>query len=598
MKKIVLLLLIIWSNQQFAFSQCETAPANMVSWWTGDNNTIDRIGDNDGTQLNGLNYTVGMVDNAFLFDGIDDMVLVPHSTSLDTTGDMTVMAWVRRIGYANPHQTVFCKGAGYIPNDEPTVFSMRFEFDITEFVFEDSNGNNIILNGPAFEDSMYHHYVYVRQGNTHTLYVDGFLFNNDTFTNPPASTTGLPFTIGAQYHNPTNSSNDYDFYFHGEIDELMLYNRALSNSEIQAIYNAGTDGVCKDNSNVLGSLFWGNQTTQSLSSSDIDGSNIEDLVNGQTTIRRVRINETENKIYWALPSQSKIKKSNLDGSNIEDVINVSSDINVVAIDELAGKVYFSEANNGTIKRCDLNGLNLQTVISGIGFVQGITINTLTNTLYWTEFDTGLLKSANLDGTNIETVLTTTEALFDLEVDPINGFLYFSNRTANTIEKIDLNGGNRTLVVNSSGTVGAISLDLINDRTFWSFNQSGASGIAVVNNDGTNLNNLISSANASYSGVDVALGATLSNDMFEEQSNIYIYPNPVVNNVNFDINAQLLSQYKQLQLNIYDSNGRILVGDMISKSNTTIDMSSFSKGMYIYSIRNQDNILKSSKIIKK
>ncbi len=246
MKKIVLSLLIICSSQQFIFSQCETAPVNMASWWTGDNNTIDSISDNDGTQLNGLNYTVGMVDNAFLFDGIDDMILVPHSASLDTTGDMTVMAWVRRIGYANPHQTVFCKGAGYVPNDEPTVFSMRFEFDITEFVFEDSNGNNVILNGPAFEDSMYHHYVYVRQGNTHTLYVDGFLFNNDTFTNPPASTTGLPFTIGAQYHNPTNSSNDYDFYFHGEIDELMLYNRALSNSEIQAVYNAGTDGVCKD----------------------------------------------------------------------------------------------------------------------------------------------------------------------------------------------------------------------------------------------------------------------------------------------------------------------------------------------------------------
>ena len=246
MKRILLIVLITICSQQHSFSQCETPPSGMVSWWTGDMTTLDKIDDNHAIPFNGVSYTTGMVDEALFFDGIDDIALVFDSPELDTTGDMTVMAWVRRIGYANPHQVVFCKGAGYIPNDAPAVFLMRFEFDVTEFIFEDSNGDNIILNGPAFEDSFYHHYVYVRQGNTHTLYVDGFLFNQSTFSNPPASSTGLSFTIGAQYHNPTSGPNDFDFYFHGEVDELMLYNRALTNTEVQAIYNAGADGVCKD----------------------------------------------------------------------------------------------------------------------------------------------------------------------------------------------------------------------------------------------------------------------------------------------------------------------------------------------------------------
>lgn len=246
MKKLYIILLIFCASVEIALAQCVTPPTNMVSWWTGDLTTLDKIDDNHAIPFNGTTYATGMVDEALFFDGIDDVALVFDSPELDTTGDMTVMAWVRRIGYANPHQVVFCKGAGSIPNDAPTVFLMRFEFDVTEFIFEDSNGNNIILNGPAFEDSLYHHYVYVRQGNTHTLYVDGFLFNQSTFTNPPASSTGLSLTLGAQYHNPTSGPNDFDFHFHGELDELMLYNRALSVTEIQSIYNAGSEGVCKD----------------------------------------------------------------------------------------------------------------------------------------------------------------------------------------------------------------------------------------------------------------------------------------------------------------------------------------------------------------
>lgn len=241
-----LVLIVITCFSINAFSQCAEPPNDLFSWWTGNNHFDDIIGTNDGSELNGVGFTLGIVGNAFLFDGVDDILLVSDSDNLDLTGDMTLMAWVRRIGYENQHQTVICKGAGDIPNDEPAVFLMRFEFDITEFLFEDINGNNIIINGPAFEDSMYHHYVYVREGNEHRLYVDGFLFNNQTFSSTPASTLGLPLTIGAQYHNPTNSSNDYDFNFNGEVDEIMLYNRALSTSEIESINNAGASGVCQD----------------------------------------------------------------------------------------------------------------------------------------------------------------------------------------------------------------------------------------------------------------------------------------------------------------------------------------------------------------
>lgn len=244
--KQILTLIIITFFTTNVYSQCADLPTDALSWWTGESNANDIIGTNNGTELNGVNYTNGMVGDAFLFNGIDDLVLVPDSASLDLTGDMTLMAWVKRIGYDNPHQTVICKGAGFVPNDEPAVFVLRFEFDLTEVLFEDVNGNNIMLNGPAFEDSAYHHYVYVREGNEHRLYVDGFLFDNQTFTSSPASTVGLPLTIGAQYHNPSGGSDDYDFNFHGEVDEIILFNRGLSTNEVTSIFDAGVFGACQD----------------------------------------------------------------------------------------------------------------------------------------------------------------------------------------------------------------------------------------------------------------------------------------------------------------------------------------------------------------
>ena len=230
---------------------------------------------------------------------------------MDITGDVTIELWVRRVGYANPSQTVLAKGAGVINNlDIPAAFVMRFENDLTEFLFEEANGTNVVINGPAFEDSMWHHYAYVRQGNQHQVYADGFGFGWSTFTNPPSSSLGYPLTIGGQNHDPmgTHPQFPYDLFFHGEVDEVSIYNVALTDSQIQDIYNAGSSGKCNDTLVAEGLLFWGNQTTQSLSSSNIDGSNETQLFSGQTTIRRIRINETEHKIYWALPSESKNKK--------------------------------------------------------------------------------------------------------------------------------------------------------------------------------------------------------------------------------------------------------------------------------------------------
>ncbi len=244
--KYIIILMFILLQYSIIWAQCTTSPTNLISWWTADDTAQDLYGNNHGVPQGGVAYGDGVVNNAFYFDGIDDVVVVPSSTDLNITGDVTVELWVRRVGYLNQHQTVLSKGGGNTTSNIPTVFEMRFEFDLTEFLFEDINGNNFIVNGPAYEDSRWHHYAYVRQGNSHIVYADGFEFGWRTFANPPASSAGFPLTIGAQYHNPTSSTNDYSRSFAGEVDEVGVYNHALSEAEIQNIYNALSDGKCKN----------------------------------------------------------------------------------------------------------------------------------------------------------------------------------------------------------------------------------------------------------------------------------------------------------------------------------------------------------------
>ena len=238
---------------------CTNLPSNLISWWTGDNNSQDLYGNNHGTPQGGTTYFGGVVNNAFLFDGVDDVVVVPDSNDLDLTGNMTVELWVRQTGFETDRQTVLCKGAGIVPSFESATFSMRFDWATTKFLFKDITGTIIELGGPAFEDWQWHHYAYVRQGNQHILYADGFGFGWFSFTNLPASSAGLPLTIGAQYKDSTSATNEYSNFFGGEVDEIGIYNRALSEAEIQSIFNAGADGKCSAGLSIKDDSFSENQ---------------------------------------------------------------------------------------------------------------------------------------------------------------------------------------------------------------------------------------------------------------------------------------------------------------------------------------------------
>ena len=227
------------------------AAASIVSWWPGEGNANDIVDGNDGKLMGGATFAPGKVGQGFSFDGIDDFVLVSDRPNLRIRGDLTVELWAKRTGFGG-RAFMLMKGGGAIETrDVPSSYFLSFgaggrtreSGDYLRCCFEDRDGYGIGFIGPQVTDTDFHHYAYVRFGNRHKLFMDGIIINEGDFDNPPGSTNGLPLVIGG-IRSDTDPSG-YRLHFTGVIDELSIYDQALSDGQIKTIYNAGSAGKAK-----------------------------------------------------------------------------------------------------------------------------------------------------------------------------------------------------------------------------------------------------------------------------------------------------------------------------------------------------------------
>lgn len=108
---------------------------------------------------------------------------------------------------------------------------------------EFSIGNNTITSSTDLNDNTWHHIAGSYNGSVMKIYVDGVLENSTNY-NGTIPTNTDPVWIGRHW-NPGNTSN----WFNGTIDEVMIFNKGLSGSQIQAIYNNRTDMITRDETN-------------------------------------------------------------------------------------------------------------------------------------------------------------------------------------------------------------------------------------------------------------------------------------------------------------------------------------------------------------
>lgn len=211
--------------------ECVTPPSGLVSWWRGENNANDFTRGNDGTLINGATFAPGKVGQAFSFDGVDDYVRIPASPDFDFSGSFSIGYWFKTVSSETQYQMHSynpATGRGFV------VFGTAM---FAESYFYAPHPSNWVRTSTSdFNDNQWHYLLIQRDGTTLRYYVDTVLLDVETLTGDITSNTDL--LIG--------TSNDLLGFYVGLIDEIELYNRALSASEIQSIYNAGIAGKCTE----------------------------------------------------------------------------------------------------------------------------------------------------------------------------------------------------------------------------------------------------------------------------------------------------------------------------------------------------------------
>jgi len=212
-----------------------TRVTGLVGHWNLDqgSGTIanDSSGYNNHGAIYGASWTSGKVDGALNFDGLNDYVSCGNSAILDPTQEATVEAWVyfKKLPSAAGHiMAIAGRSFSGADLDLQTELDNRFKFYIGPGV---AGGCVAISNTVALADKWYH-VVGTYQANSNIkIYVNGTLESTTSIGIARNHNSGT-FCIGA---SPYWGGR----FFNGTIDEVKIYNRALSADEIWAEY-AGT----------------------------------------------------------------------------------------------------------------------------------------------------------------------------------------------------------------------------------------------------------------------------------------------------------------------------------------------------------------------
>ncbi len=279
-----------------------TLSNGLAGWWTMDGadtvwssgtagTEIDRSGNgNTGTLANMNRATspiLGKIGQALKFDGSSSYIDVPDASSLKPSA-VTVSAWVNpssnvplaTCGGNNVYQVqyiVFKKNSrsgnfeGYTLLAYPSGNQIQYSGDITN-----SGGTSDSVNSSAYNINQWHHIVMTFQQPTLDLYVDGVLVSTATHNFP------LDYGTDDVFIGRTGECGaiNWDGYFAGKLDDTRIYNRALSASEVQQLYNLGagthvnTSSANLQNGSTLQSGLMGLWT---FDGSDLSGSTVYDL---------------------------------------------------------------------------------------------------------------------------------------------------------------------------------------------------------------------------------------------------------------------------------------------------------------------------------
>ncbi|MBL9167132.1 MAG: Ig-like domain-containing protein [Verrucomicrobiales bacterium] len=196
-------------------------PSSLNSWWPGDRNVSDVAGGRRGSLVGGAAMGPGLVNEAFVLNGTSAYVNVPNDSGLNTgTSDFTVAVWVNFRNAAG-EQVLIEKWA----STPAQGWSMLKLADNRLRLSLGGVAVNIDSAPLVWTTNSWTQYAFRRQGSQFTLFTNGVAVASGTSTATLDSSSSLKF----------GSREGAGAFLNGALDEIAVFQRALSEPEIRSI---------------------------------------------------------------------------------------------------------------------------------------------------------------------------------------------------------------------------------------------------------------------------------------------------------------------------------------------------------------------------
>ncbi len=211
-----------------------TTPSAAIALWAFDNNANDSEGSNNGIPHGNQSYVDGKFDQAISLDG-DDYVDCGNPAELDfATGDWSICAWINTT-QSDDTFTIFANGGD---NSGGICYTLGIGEEgldgVVTLTTDDDTTKVQAISSTLVNDDQWHHVVGLRAGNTTQVYVDGVLDGTNTLPvgYDLSGTSQHNAYVGAITDNSDATGNTLEKFFVGTLDDVRIYNYALSPAEI------------------------------------------------------------------------------------------------------------------------------------------------------------------------------------------------------------------------------------------------------------------------------------------------------------------------------------------------------------------------------
>ena len=225
----------------------------LVGWWPFNGNANDESGNGNHGTVNGAmlaNDRLGNVNKAYNFNGTSDFISIPDDNSLDLSNQFSIAAWINIPDYTNPQ--VQPNGSGAFDYNRTFVSKPRNQGWASNYELSTAPSSQVRIIGFGAANmsccpnagiiantvpllNTWHYVAVTYNGFSLNLYIDGVL---DISSQAVISldNSSEPLYFGKAFTS-VGQENWYR-WFKGKIDDIGIWNRALTQQEITALYNS------------------------------------------------------------------------------------------------------------------------------------------------------------------------------------------------------------------------------------------------------------------------------------------------------------------------------------------------------------------------